>query len=265
MPSRVSLEIMQKEDRINIHIGTIPQCVNPPTSMNLLRTTIVGSRPICICVHDGVTYIGNDSLNTIERITGDGNVQRSFIKQKAIVSSLKVFHNELYALVRESGFKIKVFDLNGTLMREWPHVDTRNYLNKLGICGDRVVLPDRKNKVLAVYTRDGLLIKSVPLPQIDITQIALTTVGDNSVIVSHYSSNSVFKVDITSGETLWTSKHVQLPLGIVCYRDRYVLISKQGSSRTIDILDAETGIDMTALCLELSAVLNDCSMARLCS
>ena len=102
-------------------------------------------------------------------------------------------------------------------------------------------MPNRQNKTLAVYSQDGQLIKSVPLPHIDDTQVSMAAAGNNYVVISLYSSSAVFKVDISTGETSWTSKHVQLPQGIVCYRDRYVLLTKQGSSTTVYILDATTG------------------------
>ena len=220
----------------------------PPKSIKLLRTVRVGAGPISVCHHDGVTYVGNDKEFTIDRITADGEVQKNFIKLDGYVSSLMISNDELFVAVCVNWkYKIEVFNLEGQLVRSWKHDDCRNYLNKLGICGDRIVFANRTNKTLAVYNSDGQLIKSVPLPQLERFRVALTSAGDHSVFVSHCESNSVFKVNISTGETLWTSKHVQQPQSIVCYRDGYVLIAKCDSSTTIYILDAETGIYMTAL------------------
>ena len=212
--------------------------------MKLLRTVSVGERPISVCHHDDVTYVGNDKEFTIERITADGEVQKNFIKLDGYVSSLMISNDDIFVAVCASSteeHKIKVFDLDGCSIRSWKRDDCGNYLNKLGICGDKVVMPNRKNKTLTVYSLDGQMIKSVPLPQINDNQVSMSAAGNNYVVISHHSSNTVFKVDINTGETLWSSKHVQLPQGIVCYRDRYVLLTKQGSSTTVYILDATTG------------------------
>ena len=66
--------------------------------------------------------------------------------------------------------------------------------------------------------------------------------GDNSVVVSDYGTRSVFRVDIDSGEVMWTSKHVTKPQGVVCYKNRYVLITNQNSDTRIWILDVDNGM-----------------------
>ena len=68
--------------------------------------------------------------------------------------------------------------------------------------------------------------------------------GVDSVVVSDYGSNSVFRVNIDSGEVMWTSKHVQEPEGVVCYKNRYVLVTNCNTDTRIWILDADTGMSL---------------------
>ena len=70
---------------------------------------------------------------------------------------------------------------------------------------------------------------------------ALAVCWDDSVILSDYGENSVSKVNIDSGEITWTSNHVQKPQGVVCYKNRYVLVTNQNSDTRIWILDINTG------------------------
>ena len=65
--------------------------------------------------------------------------------------------------------------------------------------------------------------------------------GDNSIIVSVQRGNKVFRINIDSGEVMWVSNHVTRPLGLVCYKNRYVLVTNFGFETRIWILDINTG------------------------
>ena len=116
------------------------------------------------------------------------------------------------------------------------------FLQQAEDCGDKVVVPDGAKKSLTVYSLDGKLIKNIPCPNISTGgHKAMAVCGDNSVVVSDRERESVFKVDIDSGEVKWTSKHVTAPQGVVCYKDRYVLVSSCNTDTKIWILDVDTG------------------------
>ena len=69
----------------------------------------------------------------------------------------------------------------------------------------------------------------------------MAIVGDDSVVLSVRDSNIVFRIDIVSGEVMWTSKHAEVSKGVVCYKNRYVLVTNCNPDTWISILDADTG------------------------
>ena len=66
--------------------------------------------------------------------------------------------------------------------------------------------------------------------------------GVESVVESNCGPNSVYRVNLDSGGVMWTSKHVQGPEEVVCYKNRYVLVTNCNTDTRIWILDAETGV-----------------------
>ena len=103
------------------------------------------------------------------------------------------------------------------------------------------MVPDGAKKSLTVYSLDGELIKDIPCPGISTYYYkAMAVCGDNSVVLTDTGTKSVFRVDIDSGEIMWTSKHVTRPQGVVCYRNRYVLVTNDNSDTRVWILDGFT-------------------------
>jgi outer membrane protein assembly factor BamB len=109
------------------------------------------------------------------------------------------------------------------------------------VVNEKVVVPDGASQSLTVYTLQGRLMKQVKVPGMTRNWKALAVCGDDSVILSDRGANSVLRVNIDSGEVMWTSKHVNRPQGVVCYKDRYVLVTNRNSETKIWILDMETG------------------------
>jgi outer membrane protein assembly factor BamB len=156
------------------------------------------------------------------------------------VSSIQVYNNELYVLSRSTN-KVYVYDLAGRLKRSWSHNGNSGYFNKLRVVNEKVVVPDGASQSLTVYTLQGQLMKQVKVPGMTRYWKALAVCGDDSVILSDRGANSVLRVNIDSGEVMWTSKHVNEPQGVVCYKDRYVLVTNLNAETKIWILDMETG------------------------
>ena len=98
-----------------------------------------------------------------------------------------------------------------------------------------------QDQALTVYDLQGQLVKQIKCPGISNNLRAKAVCGDDSVIVSDCGTNSVFRVNIDSGEVMWTSKHVKKPQGVVCYRNRYVLVTNCNTDARIWILNADTG------------------------
>ena len=69
----------------------------------------------------------------------------------------------------------------------------------------------------------------------------MTTVGDNSLVLSIKDTDTVFRIDINSGEMLWTSIGINAPEGVVCYNRRYILVANTNADTRIWILDSEAG------------------------
>ena len=95
-----------------------------------------------------------------------------------------------------------------------------------------------------VYNLRGRPSKQINGPGLSIDRHAMAICGDDSVVVSDCGSNSVFRVNIDSGDGLWTSNLVSKPEGVVCYKNRYVLVTNCNTDTRIwiGLLDAETGV-----------------------
>ena len=117
--------------------------------------------------------------------------------------------------------------MTGTLRRSWKHSCLSKYYNKLRVVSDKVVVSSAQDQALTVYDLQGQIVKQIKCPGISDNRRAMAVCGDNSVIVSDFGTNSVFRVNIDSCEVLWTSKRVQYPEGVVCYKNRYALVIKR--------------------------------------
>jgi len=113
---------------------------------------------------------------------------------------------------------------------------------------EKVVVPDGAS--LTLYTLQGQLLKQITVPGMSTNCKAVAVCGDDSVILSDCGTSSVHRVNIDSGEVMWTSKHVNEPLGVVCYKDRYVLITNWNTETKIWILDVDTGEKVGEICGE---------------
>ena len=216
----------------------IQQVIAPPTSMKLLREVKLPSHPHSVCQHGEVTYTGLEN-NSVMKISRDDVSQ--FVKLGHWGSSVCVHQDLIYVLMARID-EIRVYNLSGELVRSWNHTSNSRNFNKLRIMGDKVVVPDGTKKSLTVYSLDGKLTKDIPCHGVRTASWkAMAVCGDNSVVVSDYDSGSVFRVDIDSGEVMWTSKQVTRPQGVVCYKNRHVLITNENSDTRIWIVDVDTG------------------------
>ena len=70
----------------------------------------------------------------------------------------------------------------------------------------------------------------------------IATCGDNSIVISDTLTGVVGRIDLDDGEILWTSTHVSEPEGVVCYKNRYVLVTNRNREAKIWILDVDPGL-----------------------
>ena len=168
-------------------------------------------------------------------------ITKSFIKVGEGVSGVRVYNNRLYVLVWTGGkpsFKVSIYNLSGGFIKSWVHKgENCSWLSKLVLISNQVIIPDRTNKRLTIYSLDGDVIKYIPLAISD-SVTSICSLGTDSVIVTDWSSSKVFRVNISTSELLWTSTAVANPLSVTCYGEDYLLV---GSSKKLSLLDVSTG------------------------
>ena len=135
---------------------------------------------------------------------------------------------------------ICVSDLSGEIVNSWTHPDSVRFPNKLTIVGDKLVVPDRTHKQLTVYSLNGWKVKDIPCTKLSKHNVSLCRVDSNSVIVCDYGSSSVFRVNITSGDVLWTTDSVSIPNGITMYGDRTAVVFN-ARIKSLAFLNTNTG------------------------
>ena len=209
--------------------------------MKLINTINLPSFVHSVAKHNNILYVG---LENRKVMCSDRNVNTPALTEFAdvggFVSSIEVYNNELYVLSANAK-KVVVYSLDKILKRSWSHNGHSGNFNKLRVINDRVFVPGRSQKSLAVYDLQGTLIKQINCPLMSNNWKALAVCGDDSVILSDYQANSVSRINIDCGEVVWTSKYVKRPQGVVCYRNRYAIVANANSNTSINILDIYTG------------------------
>ena len=145
---------------------------------------------------------------------------------------------------------VLVYGLDKELKRSWVHETSSNFHEKLRVIGEKVVASN--GSCIVVYTLEGKIVKQVKCPGMTNGFKAVAVYGDDSVILSDYGADSVSRINIDSGEVMWTSMHVQKPRGVACYRNRYVIVVRDNSDCGVSILDAITGDFIHDICSGLS-------------
>jgi len=213
-----------------------------PKSLKLLQSVDVSSNCWSVCKYEGDTYVGLNGAG-VDRIDKSFSVFKSFISLTNSVAGITVHKNKLYALqcISSTNWKVHVYDLTGKQVTSWSHHDSSEYVNNLAIVDDQVVVPDRGNKRLTIYSLTGEVIKHVSCPLLSNSHTAICAADRHCVVVSDYGSSQVFKLDLTTEKVIWTWKDVSRPQGVTCYRSKYILVTNCSSKTTIWILDVETG------------------------
>ena len=156
------------------------------------------------------------------------------------VVSITIHNERMYMLIWGQPMTICVSDLSGEIINSWTHSDSVHYFNKLTIVGDELVVPDRTHKQLTVYSVKGWKVKDIPCSKLSKHNVSLCRVDGDSVIVCDYGSSSVFRVNITSGNVLWTTNSVSIPEGITMYGDRTAVVLN-ARTKSLAFLNTSTG------------------------
>ena len=212
----------------------------PPTSMGLIKTFKMVANANAVYVHNGQIYAGlhNSKLMRVEAAYGGTPNPSVFMSiGSGSVCSIQVYGNEFYLF--GSADKVYVYDFDKRLRRSWGHTSYSSGYCKLRVLNGKVVVPGQGS--MSVYTLEGHLAKQIMIPGMSTHYKSLAVCGDDSVILSDYQANSVSRINIDSGEVTWTSKCVKEPAGVVCYNNRYVLVTTNNTDARIWILDINTG------------------------
>jgi len=216
-----------------------------PKSLKLIQSVDVSDGCCSVCKYEGNTYVGLYGAG-IERIDESFSVSKFFVSVTKNVNGVAACTNQLYALVfvsdRNPRWAVHVYDLTGKQVTSWSHHDSSDYVNKLAIVGDQIVVPDRHSKRLTIYSLTGEVIKHVPCSLLSSnSNTAICAADRHCVVVSDWGSSQVFKLDLTTKKVIWTCKDVPGPEGVTCYRSKYILLTNYSSKTTIRILYVETG------------------------
>jgi outer membrane protein assembly factor BamB len=234
------------EDREHSKLtNQIPAVLAPPTSMKLLQEISLGNSCSTACRYKNQTYVGLDG-GSVVKIGPDYKVTQ-FIKLSNHVAGMAVCGDQLLTTTSGDPQTVSIHELStGRLVTSWAHSDNVSELidwtsSILAVVGDQIIISDRGNKRLSVYSKVGRLIKHIPCPQLSPNWVSLSAADNDSIILSDYHTSKVRKISITTGDVIWTSSDVTQPLEVTCYNNQYVLVASVGETTKISILDISTG------------------------
>ncbi|XP_067929518.1 uncharacterized protein [Watersipora subatra] len=214
----------------------------PPTSLKFKNVVDIVKEGYSACHFDEFTYVGCAGSTVYKIDKSDSSVTSfSTVKKVKWINELCVYDDRFYILTHPG--KVVVTDMNGVQTDSWVHPDESKSVNKLVVTGEKVVVPDKSNKRLTVYSLDGQVIKHIPcLQDGEWGTMALCAPDHESVVVSLYDASIVFRVNIETGEVMWTSTALTYPGGVACYTTKYILVTPLHSDHTeIHMLHADTG------------------------
>ena len=115
--------------------------------------------------------------------------------------------------------------------------------HQITIVSNQVVVPDYKNKQLTVYSLAGEVIKHITCPQLSGYELnvgaSACAVDNNSIIVTDYNTSKVFKVNISTEETVWMCDDVAKPQAVAIYEKDYVCVGSKGKISFLNIYKGE--------------------------
>ena len=214
---------------------------SPPSSIILLRTVSVSYHCDAICHYKGKTYVGLFN-HEIDRIDPNYNLTPSFLTLNSLVFSICVHQDRVYSLLFGKPYIVNVHDLHsGELLTSWNHCDDSYSYNKLAIVNNKVIIPDRLNKMLSVYELTGEPLREVSCPTLGSGYISLCKADSDSVIVSDSVTSRLFRIDLTTGKEIWSCTKLKvIPHAVTCDEYQYVYVTGHKSGK-VWILDIRTG------------------------
>lgn len=113
-----------------------------PSSLKLLRKIKVSTNPDCVSYHQQSTYVGSRT-KIVEQVGLESKEAVKLLELPYRANSVLIHNNFLYVLghLDEEPWCILVFDLAGTLVRQWNYGSTTDSnLNKMCIVNGQIVV-----------------------------------------------------------------------------------------------------------------------------
>ena len=229
-------------ESIKITSDQLPLLLLPvklPSSLTLLREVCMSAPCVTVIGRNNHIYVGLWDGDRVSVIGPTGETQH-FLTAQSFINGMDIHDDKIIISTKD---QVYVYDVtSGELIHSWAYTDVSGFISSnLAVVGDEVVITDRGNKRLSVYTLTGQLVRHIPCQQMSDYVVSLCCADNNSVILSDRYTNKVHRISITSGHIIWTSSHVKRPLGVTCYNNQYVLVSSRGENVMIWILDIKTG------------------------
>ncbi|XP_067944883.1 uncharacterized protein [Watersipora subatra] len=202
--------------------------IPPPKSITLLKSIELPSKPVSVCQHEGVTYVGLDN-DTVSKIDSNYKLHESFISTSGRVESISHHENRLYILSRSKPRIVSVYNLSGQVITTWQHCIHSCYCSMLTVAAGKVVVADPLNKRLTFISLTGKTLRNVSCPLLSDGQVSISAGHGDDVIIADYNTKKVFSFNITTGNVMWTFTHSDPPQGLVCYGD-YILVAALNSN-----------------------------------
>ena len=192
--------------------------------------------------YQGVTYVGN--FGSVDRILEADFTREHFLTVGGYVESISI-HNDIIYMLVENGeeFRVHVYNIYGASLSSWRHEDRLSEESgSLTVVADKLVVADRLNKRLTVYSLNGDVIKNIYVQEVSLGPVELCTLDNSSVILSCTDESTLLRINIDTEQVMWTSDCIEEPGGVVCYEEDYVLVSPYRSAQTvIYVLDINNG------------------------
>ena len=221
----------------------------PPTSFLLLKRLKFFPQVIAFCQWKNVIYFGLDD-NTIAKMTSNLDGQRRFINCANSVQAISVYKDRIYTMQYahrpnySGSHLIHVYDLSGQEVTQWTcSKDIYFDVAALTIMDDQLIIPDKANSRLTVYSLDGHVLKYIPCSLLhpDSSWIVdMLKCGNDSVIFCYPNLNELSKINATTGEVEQTFDGFNHPTQISFYGPHYVLVAQNHGSEIV-ALNLKTG------------------------
>ena len=209
-----------------------------PKQLNLLKSVKLQSGPYCAYYFNGITYVGLE--RSVCKIDRNFKTVGDFTTPNQCVFAITFHKENVYILIDGVTMEIQKLNHSGDFIRGWPHQDCPDVNCNFTIIEDKLIVPDRRNKLLSVYSLSVEEINDVPCSKLSEDDVSLCAAEDNSVVVSDHGSSTVSRIDISSGYVHWSIPTVRQPQGITMYRETSVVVFSKKSC-SLRFLDINTG------------------------